>query len=74
MGNVRCVICNSVNCAEIATENDEFFTGGFYEVESYGSSGASAYVCYECEGSHRDIQTEWDIEDQLDEEEDEPEM
>lgn len=46
---------------EISGDDSDFSQTGFYEVKEYGASGFPAFVCYECEGHHRDIESEWSM-------------
>lgn len=64
----RCVICNAVNRAEIATDEGDHYHYGYHEVE-YGTSGVPAFVCHDCQGHHLDVMSEWEISDELDLEE-----
>lgn len=64
LSHARCVICNSVSHSEVATDLGDHSYNTFYEIPEYGESAIPAFVCYECEASHREVMTEFDMEDQ----------
>jgi len=59
--NCRCNICNSVSSADISDD-----LGRWSPKEFYHDPDGSGFLCRECVDSIYYVQTEWDIEDDLD--------
>jgi len=56
----RCEICNATGSSEIATHDEDIGSGIFYMT-------ATGFICSECEHHHKEIMSDWDIIDELDE-------
>ena len=60
--NARCGICNAVSHSEIATNDTDFYPGSFrLDPDGLG------FTCSNCYSDIAEVQKDWDIEDELNE-------